>query len=67
MRLIKPGPLIFQRETHYDIYEHLTKYTSKKKKSEMNVNAEDFAKQIEEKEGRKDVRDKNLVNLHSAV
>ena len=45
----------FQRENHKEIYEHLTKFNTKKKKSETNANCEMFAQQIEEQEGRKDV------------
>ncbi|XP_052818915.1 uncharacterized protein LOC128244855 [Mya arenaria] len=41
---------------HPSIYEHLTKFNSKKKKSEINANCEMFAKDIYKKEGRGQVR-----------
>ncbi|WAR11886.1 hypothetical protein MAR_026066 [Mya arenaria] len=41
-----------EKAKHPSIYEHLTKFNSKKKKSEINANCEMFAKDIYKKEGR---------------
>ncbi|XP_053374471.1 uncharacterized protein LOC123532981 [Mercenaria mercenaria] len=38
------------------MYDHLTKFNSKRKKSEMNANLEDFANEIEAEVGRGDVK-----------
>ena len=38
------------------MHEHLTKFNSKKKKSEMNANLEDFASQIEAEVGRCEIK-----------
>jgi len=51
---------------HPTIHEHLTRYTSKKKKSELNASCEMFAKEIYEKEGPGTVRVKVEVDVDSS-
>ncbi|XP_052232117.1 uncharacterized protein LOC127845316 isoform X3 [Dreissena polymorpha] len=57
--------LNYFKHKHSDIYNHLTKYNSKKKKSEINTQCELFAKDIVAKEGQGEVKVK--IELEASV
>jgi len=48
--------LLLQKEEKHDLYEHLIKFVSKKKKTEMNASIEVFAAEVVEELGQGIVR-----------
>ena len=65
---------LLQKLAKPSLYDHVTKYSSKKRKSEINATIEEFALEIEKETGRKDVKikieiveEEDMVDLEVSV